>query len=150
MERETLNDYALRNREVFDLALPIYVEQKLTQALGEFDKTDGCIWLDATACVWCLFDDERFVRSGNLASEIKARDASFGLCVFWSFGDVCMPSGCDRDWVAKCIVHEGKRQLRALGLHAMSKTRTVERERHKGLFASRRLTDLVTALARSS
>lgn len=143
MDQVALYDCARHNRQVFDEALVTYVDAKLSQVTPKLTQGERNVWLDATACVWCLFDDERFVRSGNLASELRSQDPTFDLCVFWSFEDVCMPSGSDCDWVAERIVDESLRQLRQQGLHCRPQTRIVEGEPHRGVLVSEGLLGLL-------
>ena len=126
-----LQEHAAQNRRVFDQVLAGYVRMKLAQVMPRMGKQG---WFDASGCVWCLFDDERFVRSGSAARELREQgQQGFDLQVYWSIEDVVMPSGCDERWVAVQIVHEAVRQLGEQGYRSAVEERTVEGERHLGV-----------------
>lgn len=129
MDRAGLRVCSLRNRLTFEKALGPYVTAKLEQTLQRGEK-----WLDASGCVWCLFDDEAFMRSGSLAHELRDDPASgFDLQVFWSMEDVVMPHECDERWVARRIVEEVQRQLEEQGYRVEPEERAAEGERHLGV-----------------
>ena len=128
------------NREAFDEALPSYVATKLAQVTPALEAGERQVWLDASGCVWCIFDDPRFLRQGDEARAVReASPQDFNLCLYWSFGDIVMPCGCDERWVAGRIVEEALRQLPALGLRGRGETRTVDGAAHEGLLIARRL-----------
>lgn len=134
MDRAGLRVCSLRNRLTFEKALGPYVAAKIAQTLQR-----GEDWLDASGCVWCLFDDEAFERSGGLAHELRDDPASgFDLQVFWSIEDVVMPRECDERWVARRIAGEAQRQLEERGYRAKLEERTAEGERHLGVRIRRR------------
>lgn len=134
MDRAGLRVCSLRNRLTFEKALGPYVETKIAQTL---QRGEG--WLDASGCVWCLFDDETFERSGGLAHELRDDPASdFDLQVFWSIEDVVMPHECDERWVARRIADEAQRQLEERGYRAELEERATEGERHLGVRIRRR------------
>jgi len=134
-----LDEYARRNREVFDRALAPYVAAKLEQTTRRLSLRTHSAFFDASGCVPCLFDDERFLRSGNMATDAQARGECEEYCVFWSFADIIMPPGCDEDWVAEQIADEAIRQAKQAGLRARRQTRVVEGTEHIGVLVSRRL-----------
>lgn len=140
MEYRELARCADLNREAFDEALPSYVAAKLAQVTPALEAGERRVWLDATDCVWCVFDDPRFRRSGDEARELrKACPREFDLCLYWSFGDIVMPAGCDERWVAVRIVEEALGQVRASGLAGRRGTRDVSGVAHEGLHIGRRL-----------
>lgn len=134
MDRAGLRVCSLRNRLTFEKALGPYVEAKIAQTLQRSEE-----WLDASGCVWCLFDDEAFMRSGSLAHELRDDPTNgFDLQVFWSMEDVVMPHECDERWVARRIADEAQRQLGERGYHAELEERATEGERHLGVRIRRR------------
>lgn len=129
---------AQRNREAFDEVLPAYVSLKLTGVARALDRGARSAWLDASGCVWCVFDDPAFIRSGNgTDAHVETGEGEHGLQAFWSMGDVMMPGECDVAWVAERIAREAMLQLRRLGYHRRLQFREVEGERHRGVLFSR-------------
>ena len=116
MGEHELRACAERNREVFDDFLAPYVATKLGRVLSQLPHGARSGWFDASGCVWCLFDDEGFERSGDGGRRL--RDERGGECplqVYWSMGDVMMPASCDERWVGRRIAAEAERQLSARG-----------------------------------
>lgn len=133
MDRAGLRVCSLRNRLTFEKALGPYVTAKIEQTLG---RGEG--WLDASGCVWCLFDNGAFERSGSLARELRDDPTSgFDLQVFWSMEDVVMPRECDERWVARRIADEAQRQLGERGYRAELEERMAEGGRHLGVRIAR-------------
>lgn len=140
MEYPELERCADVNREAFEETLPSYVAAKLAQVTPALEEDERQTWLDATGCVWCVFDDPRFLRSGDEGRAVRAAcPQDFDLCLYWSFGDVVMPGGCDERWVVERIVEEALRQLPALGLAGRREARVVDGASHEGLRITRRL-----------
>ena len=137
MDIDELKQHAAYNREVFDRVLAPYVAAKITNVAHALDHGAHNVWLDASGCVWCLFDGPDFMRSGDEAQALtETQDDSLDLQVFWSLGNVVMPGACDAQWVAKRIAQEALRQLPKLGFHRRMQSREIEGERHEGvLFA---------------
>ena len=77
---------AAANAEVFEDALVPYVKTKVVWAT---DKASSG-WLDCTGCIWCVFDDERFIRQD--LSDDERHDPALPYRLYWSIGDVCMPA----------------------------------------------------------
>lgn len=128
---DELHEAALRNVRVFEEVLAAYVAGKLDQVLRRAGRTG---WFDASGCVWCLFDDPGFVRSGDAARVARERDGqTFGLQVYWSMGDVIMPGECDEHWVAERIACEAERQLDSLGYRHVREERMTEEGMHMGV-----------------
>ncbi len=139
MDDEELKVQARINREVFERVLAPYVALKIENAMRAIERGSRNAWLDASGCVWCIFDDQAFMRSGNEARERKeSHDDSFELQVYWSMGDIVMPHECTEEWVAQRIVEEAKLQLRALGFHRRRQIREVDGERHIGVLFSKK------------
>lgn len=130
---------SLRNRLTFEKVLAPYVRIKIEQA--ERMRARGARgrrlpegWLDASGCVWCVFDDPSFLRSGSVAHELRdAADGGFDLQVYWSMEDVVMPHECGERWVAERIATEATRQLEAAGYRCTVEERVVEGEPHLGV-----------------
>lgn len=138
MNAAELRRYAAYNREAFDRVLAPYVATKIANVARSLERGAQNAWLDASGCVWCLFDDPAFKRSGNEASALKeTQGAGFDLQVFWSMGDVVMPHECDTKWVAKQIVNEAMRQLPKLGFCCRQQSRKVDGECHEGVLFAR-------------
>lgn len=131
---------ANRNREVFNEVLGPYVATKLEQVMARLQRGKTRGWLDASGCVWCLFDDEGFVRSGDAGRRLCAEKGDdCGLQVYWSMGDVVMPGACDDRWVAERIVEEAMRQLSSRGYRCAVEEREVEGHTHLGVRFRKRL-----------
>lgn len=138
MDIDELRRYAARNREVFDQVLAPYVALKIAGVARSLERGESSAWLDASGCVWCLFDDPAFMRSGSEATTLKnALGDDFDLQIFWSMGDVVMPRKCDAAWVAKRILVEAMLQLPRLGYHRVRQRRMVDGELHDGVLFSR-------------
>ncbi|MBR3159094.1 MAG: hypothetical protein IKF14_08315 [Atopobiaceae bacterium] len=135
-----LNMCASHNRRVFDEVLRPYVATKLEQVLSSLPHGTQSGWLDASGCVWCLFDDESFLRSGDAGRRQRAKQGEgCDLQVYWSMGDVVMPSACDARWVAERIAEEAVRQLSDGGYRCTLEEREVEGETHLGVRFRKRL-----------
>lgn len=118
---------AAANAEVFEDALVPYVKTKVVWAT---DKASSG-WLDCTGCIWCVFDDERFIRQE--LSDAERQDPALPYRLYWSIGDVCMPASATPDWVATRIQAEAIRLLREAGFTAGPETRTIDGEPHLGV-----------------
>ena len=123
---------AAANALVFEDALAPYVQTKVAWATER--ATSG--WLDCTGCIWCVFDDERFVRQE--LSDAERQDPALPYRLYWSIGDVCMPASATPDWVATRIQTEAIRILREAGFTAVPEARTVDGEPHLGVTFKRR------------
>ncbi|MBP3893128.1 MAG: hypothetical protein J6D34_03715 [Atopobiaceae bacterium] len=132
MTREELERAAQHNRWAFDEVLCPYVQQKLEATVGR-GRTGQAGWFDASGCVWCLFDDEAFERTGSAASELREQPGGCGLQVYWSVEDVVMPGECDETWVARRIAAEAAKQLVAQGLVCKEEWRDTAEGRHLGV-----------------
>ncbi len=131
---------ASHNMEVFDKVLAPYVSVKLEQVVSKLPHGKARGWLDASGCVWCLFDDESFVRSGDAGRRLLAeKGKDCGLQVYWSMGDVLMPGTCDERWVAERIVEEAIRQLSNRGYRCAAEEREVDGETHLGVIFRKKL-----------
>lgn len=139
IDRDDLRRCASCNREVFERVLAPYVALKIENVARSLTRGSRNAWLDASGCVWCVFDDPGFVR---LDCGAVAQEGDMGLQVFWSMGDVVMPQECDAAWVAKRIADEAMLQLRALGYHRRRQRREVEGERHEGVLFAKTITRL--------
>lgn len=141
---DELRRCAEQNRKVFDRVLAPYVALKIAGVAKALERGERNVWLDASGCVWCLFDDPAFVRLDSEASSCaKGQDDAFDLQVFWSMGDVVMPPECDAGWVAKRIADEAMRQLPKLGFHRCRQPREIDAERHEGVLFARSILNLV-------
>ncbi len=131
---DELHEAAERNRFAFERALAKHVRLKLTNTLERHDGSKRAGWFDATGCVWCLFDDEAFARSGTAGREAQAAAGNaFDLQLFWSVEDVLMPVGCDERWVAERIAAEATRQLEAQGFLCKPEEREPDKGLHLGV-----------------
>lgn len=131
---------AERNRKVFDEVLASYVAAKIDRILSLLPHGARTGWFDASGCVWCLFDDEGFARSGDDGH--RMHDELGGECplqVYWSMGDVMMPGECNVRWVAERISDEAIRQLRSRGYQCVTEKREVDGEEHLGVRFRKRL-----------
>lgn len=134
MTEPDLNLCALHNRSVFDEVLAPYVATKLEQVISNHPHAMRTRWFDASGCVWCLFDDEHFARAGDAGRRLRdeqGEDCAFQ--VYWSMGDVVMPSVCDMRWVAERIATESMRQLSERGFRCVDEEREVDGETHLGV-----------------
>ena len=140
MGEADLRSCADQNQRVFDSVLASYVATKLKQVLAQLPRSSRSGWFDASGCVWCLFDDEGFVRSGDEGRRLRdeAGDAS-PVQVYWSIEDVVMPRACDERWVAERIAAEAVRQLCAQGYRCATEEREAEGAMHFGVRFRRRL-----------
>lgn len=134
MDNDELMRHASDNRRVFEQVLEPYVALKIANVAHLLERGARNAWLDASGCVWCVFDDPAFTRldSGKVACGEDREDGP-GLQVFWSMGDVVMPPECDAAWAAKRIADEAMRQLPKLGFHRRKQAREVDGERHEGI-----------------
>lgn len=140
MNETDLGFCARQNRDVFDEVLAPYVSAKLEQVLSRLPRKGRSEWLDASGCVWCLFDDEAFLRSGELGRRLQAEQGdACAYQVYWSAGDVMMPRACDMRWVAERIVAESMRQLSASGYRCVEEEREVDGEMHLGVHFRKKL-----------
>ena len=131
---------ASRNREVFEDVLAAYVSTKLEQVLSRLAPGARSGWFDASGCVWCLFDDERFERVGDAGRRLRDEQGdSCPLQVYWSMGDVVMPQPCDERWVAERIAVEARRQLSKRGYKCVPEERLAEGSMHLGVCFRKRL-----------
>ena len=131
---------ASRNREVFEDVLEAYVSTKLGQVLSRLEPRARSGWFDASGCVWCLFDDERFERVGDAGRRLcDERGEGYPLQVYWSMGDVVMPQPCDERWVAERIAAEARRQLNERGYRCVPEERLAEGSMHLGVRFRKRL-----------
>ena len=127
------------NRATFDLVLGLYVRGKLQQVMSRLSHGGRRGWFDASGCVWCLFDDERFCRSGEEGRQLREeRGDACDLQVYWSMGDVLMPRECDERWVAERIAAEACRQLGEQGYACATEWRDTAEGRHLGVAFARR------------
>ena len=134
MEEADLSVCAEHNRGVFDDVLSPYVAMKLEQVLGRLPVGKCSGWFDASGCVWCLFDDEKFVRSGDAGRRLRDElGVSCPLQVYWSMGDVMMPDACDERWVAARIAAEAEKQLSSHGYKCKPEEREEEGAMHLGV-----------------
>lgn len=134
MEERDLCLSAEQNRNVFDDVLASYVTTKLARVLSLLPRRACSGWFDASGCVWCLFDAEDFVRSGDAGRRLrKEQIGECSLQVFWSMGDVMMPGECDERWVARRIAGEANRQLSAQGYRCAYEEREIDGETHLGV-----------------
>ena len=123
-----------QNRRIFDDVLAPYVTTKLEQVLARLPRGQHAGWLDASGCVWCLFDDESFMRSGDSGRRLREEQGdSCPLQVYWSMEDVVMPGTCDERWVAERIAAETQRQLSSRGYRCTIEERTEEGGPHLGV-----------------
>ena len=136
---DELRSSASENRATFDLALGQYVRSKLRQVMSRLPHGGRQGWFDASGCGWCLFDDERFDRSGEEGRRLREEcgDAC-DLQVYWSMGDVVMPRECDERWVAERIATEASRQLEGQGYACTTEWRDTAEGRHLGVAFARR------------
>lgn len=140
MKETDLSSCAEQNRKVFDRVLPGYVSTKLEQMLTRLPRGERSGWFDASGCVWCLFDDEGFVRSGDEGRRLRdERGEACPVQVYWSMEDVVMPRACDEWWVAERIAAEAVRQLCAQGYRCATEEREAEGAMHLGVRFRRRL-----------
>lgn len=140
MDKTDLGICAVRNREVFDEAIGPYVTAKLEQVVFGRPRAARSGWFDASGCVWCLFDSESFLRSGDDGRRLRAEwGEGCAIQVFWSMGDVVMPDECDERWVAERIVEEATRQLCARGYRCVPEEREAEGQMHLGVRFSKGL-----------
>ena len=140
MDEHDLYLSAERNRDVFEDVLASYVATKLERVLSQLPRKVRSGWFDASGCVWCLFDAEEFVRSGDAGRRLRnEQDGECSLQVFWSMGDVLMPRDCDERWVAGRIVTEATKQLSAKGYRCAADEREVDGEEHLGVRFRKRL-----------
>ena len=131
---------AKHNQRVFERVLASYVATKLEQVLSQVPRGARAGWLDASGCVWCLFDDEGFVRSGDSGRRLRDElGESCDLQVYWSMGDVVMPGTCDERWVARRIAAEVEQQLASRGYHCAIEEREEEGGTHLGVRFRRKL-----------
>lgn len=131
---------ANKNREVFDDVLAAYVSTKLEQVLSRLAPRARSGWFDASSCVWCLFDDERFERVGDAGRRLRdERGEGCPLQVYWSMEDVVMPQPCDEQWVAECIAAEARRQLSERGYRCVPEERVTEGSMRLGVRFRKRL-----------
>lgn len=125
---------AEQNLRVFDMVLESYVTMKLEQTMARLPHGARAGWLDASGCVWCVFDDERFLRSGDAGRRLRDEQGEdCGLQVYWSMEDVVMPGMCDARWVAERIAEEATRQLRGRGYRCATEERQAEGKTHLGV-----------------
>lgn len=144
MDIDELRAQACLNREVLERVLAPYVALKIENVARSLDRGERNAWLDASGCVWCLFDDPAFLRCGSEATALKETlGEGFDLQVFWSMGDVVMPQECDIAWVADRIADESMLQLHKLGYHRGRQSREVEGERHEGILFAKTLARLI-------
>lgn len=140
MDIVELRQQADRNLETFNKVLNPYVSLKIESAAHQLKRGARNAWLDASGCVWCLFDDPAFLRSGNEASTLKEElGDELGLQVYWSMGDVVMPPECSPSWVAQRILEEAMKQLSELRYHRKTLAREVDGERHEGVIFAKTL-----------
>ena len=140
MAEPDLRACADHNRAVFDEILAPYVATKLERVLSQLPRGSRSGWFDASGCVWCLFDDEGFARSGDAGRQLRdERDGGCDLQVYWSMGDVMMPGACDERWVAERIAEEATRQLSSRGYRCTREEREAEGATHLGVRFRRRL-----------
>lgn len=139
---------ALGNRATFDAVLEAYVRQKLAYYLKRLGQGEREVWFDATDCVWCVFDDPAFERHGDVREQLRAlgeaaggpsadANATDGLQIYWSLGDIVMPVECDTVWVAHRIAEEVVRQLEGQGYRCLLVERAVEDETRVGVLVRR-------------
>ena len=134
MEEPDLCVCADQNRKVFDEVLASYVATKLGQVLPRVPRGKRTGWFDASGCVWCVFDDEGFARSGDAGRRLRdERGKDYDLQVYWSMGDVLMPDVCDERWVAARIAAEAERQLCDRGYKCELEEREEEGTTHLGV-----------------
>lgn len=140
MTEPALHACARQNRATFDDVLAPYVATKLERVLSQLPHGARRGWFDASGCVWCLFDDEGFVRSGDAGRRMRdEQGASCDLQVYWSIEDVMMPGACDERWVAEQIAAEAVRQLSSRGYRCMLEEREAEGATHLGVRFRRKL-----------
>lgn len=140
MGEADLRSCADQNQRVFDSVLASYVATKLKQVLAQLPRSSRSGWFDASGCVWCLFDDEGFVRSGDEGRRLRdERGEACPVQVYWSMEDVVMPRACDERWVAERIAAEAVRQLCAQGYRCATEEREAEGATHLGVRFRRRL-----------
>ena len=89
MNETDLDFCARHNRDAFDEVIAPYVSAKLEQVVSRLSSKGLLGWLDASGCVWCLFDDEVFLRSGELGRHLQAKQ-----------GDACGVSRLERPHAA--------------------------------------------------
>lgn len=124
----------MRNRATFERVVGPYVSLKLADKIARRGNTTRKSWFDASGCVWCLFDDEGFVRSGCAGRDAKAAEGdAFDLQVFWSLEDVLMPAECDERWVAGRIADDAMRLLTEQGFRCKLEERMTGEGRHLGV-----------------
>ncbi|MDI9590291.1 MAG: hypothetical protein QM302_04540 [Acidobacteriota bacterium] len=139
MDTDELRVCSLRNRLTFERVIGPYVQVKVSQAVRQREKDAGRRmaregWLDASGCVWCVFDSPSFMRSGSAARALRDDAGSgFDLQVYWSVEDVVMPHECSERWVAERIADEAERQLSELGYACRVEERHVEGDVHLGV-----------------
>ena len=134
MEEPDLCVCADQNRKVFDEVLASYVATKLGQVLPRVPRGKRTGWFDASGCVWCVFDDEGFARSGDAGRRLRdERGKDCDLQIYWSMGDVVMPGDCDERWVAERIAAEATRQLSSQGYRCTEEEHMVDGEAHLGV-----------------
>lgn len=129
-----LGSCACHNRDVFDEVLSSYVVVKLEQVVFAHPHDARSGWFDASGCVWCIFDNEGFLRSGDAGRRLLDDEGEgCAFQVYWSMGDVVMPGACSTRWVAERIVDEATRQLSCRGYRCVPEEREVEGEVHLGV-----------------
>lgn len=150
MDEPRLAIIASKNQSTFNEVLSAYVAIKLERVLQLLPHGSRTGWFDASGCVWCLFDDKKFVRSGDAGQRLREEQGeACALQVYWSMGDVVMPSACDERWVAERIAQEAMLQLRERGYRCRLEEREVEGGSHVGVrFRIGRLTPRVFWLER--
>lgn len=125
---------ACHNRDVFDEVLGLYVAIKLEQVVYTHSHDARSGWFDASGCVWCIFDNEGFLRSGDAGRRLLSKEGeSCAFQVYWSVGDVVMPGACSTRWVAERIIDEAMHQLSSRGYRCVPEKRKVEDEVHLGV-----------------
>lgn len=134
MSNLDLGSCAEHNRMTFDEVLGPYVATKLGQTIPSRPRGMRVGWFDASGCVWCVFDDERFLRSGDAGRRLRDEQGeACTLQVYWSMEDVVMPGACGTRWVAERIAEEAIHQLSSRGYCCATEERVAEGETHLGV-----------------